>query len=132
MNLNDLKLKVNEKQAKIAVIGLGYVGLPVACTFASVGFHVTGMEIRQERVEKINNGINPIEGEEPGLSELLAKVVKNGYFSATTDYEKLRNVDIVLIDVEQLANLMIDNNVGLSTITEYQLKRIDSDYFENG
>jgi len=100
MDLNGLKQKVSEKQAKIAVIGLGYVGLPVACTFASVGYHVTGMEIRQERVEKINNGINPIEGEEPGLSELLAKVVKDGYFSATTDYEKLRDIDIVLIDVE--------------------------------
>ncbi len=100
MDLGGLKQKVSEKQAKIVVIGLGYVGLPVACTFASVGFHVTGMEIRQERVEKINNGINPIEGEEPGLSELLAKVVKDGYFSATTDYEKLRDVDIILIDVE--------------------------------
>lgn len=100
MDFNGLKHKVSEKQAKIAVIGLGYVGLPVACTFASVGFHVTGMEIRQERVEKINNGINPIEGEEPGLSQLLAKVVQDGNFTATTDYEKLRDVDIVLIDVE--------------------------------
>jgi len=100
MDLNGLKQKVSEKQAKIAVIGLGYVGLPVACTFAREGFHVTGMEIRQERVEKINNGINPIEGEEPGLSELLAKVVQDGYFSATTYYEKLRDVDIILIDVE--------------------------------
>jgi UDP-N-acetyl-D-mannosaminuronic acid dehydrogenase len=100
MDLNNIRLKVKKKQAKIAVVGLGYVGLPVACTFASVGFHVTGMEIRQERVEKINNGINLIEGEEPGLSELLDKVVQDGYFSATTDYEKLRDVDIVLIDVE--------------------------------
>ncbi len=70
---------------------------------------------------------------------LASKKARKGVFITTSTfptsvYEFIKQVEykIVLIDGEQLANLMIDNNVGLSTITEYQLKRIDSDYFENG
>ena len=100
MSLHDLQMKIERKEAKLAVIGLGYVGLPVACQFARVGFDVLGLEIRADRVELINNGCSPIEGKEPGLAELLDQVVSSGKFRATTAYQELSDRDAILIDVE--------------------------------
>ena len=101
MNTMDtLKQRILEHDIVIGVIGLGYVGLPVACMFAKSGFKVIGLEIKQDRTDKINSGENPIEGEEPGLSELLQEVVTSGQLMATTDYGILSQADIVLIDVE--------------------------------
>jgi len=98
--LDSLDNKIVSKQAKISVIGLGYVGLPVACMFAKAGFEVTGLDIKQDRVEMINSGICPIEGIEPGLQELITEVTSSKRFHASTDYQQLKEQDIVLIDVE--------------------------------
>src|SRR3989337_3446700 len=100
MDSSQLRKKIEDKTANVAVIGLGYVGLPVAALFAEAGFDVLVIEIRPERVEKINAGICPIEGEEPGLAELMAKVVQSGRMRATTDYRLLKDRELVLIDVE--------------------------------
>lgn len=100
MSLKDLSARIKNKEAQLAVIGLGYVGLPVACRFAQVGFHVVGVDILAERVERINAGESPIKGNEPGLEELLAEVTSTGRLHATTDYEQLKNCDVILIDVE--------------------------------
>ena len=100
MTLADLRIKIEAKEAKLAVIGLGYVGLPVACEFARVGFDVLGVELLEERIDKINTGISPIEGEEPGLAELLQQSIDLGKLRATTQYKELVDRDIVLIDVE--------------------------------
>lgn len=100
LTLMEICDKIKNKTARLAVIGLGYVGLPVACEFARAGFDVLGVELRQERVDQINLGHSPIEGNEPGLAELLAQVVANGNFSTTTEYTKLQDRDIILIDVE--------------------------------
>lgn len=95
-----LREKIQTQQAKLAVIGLGYVGLPVACMFADKDFSVLGVDIKAERVNQINQGHCPIEGFEPGLPELLTKIISAGQLRATTNYEELVNSDIVLIDVE--------------------------------
>lgn len=100
MSLPELKTRIESREARIAVIGLGYVGLPVACEFARCGFEVLGVELRQDRVERINRGESPIEGDEPGLDELLATAVASGRLRATTDYAELQDRDIILIDVE--------------------------------
>jgi UDP-N-acetyl-D-mannosaminuronic acid dehydrogenase len=100
MTLGQLQTKIEQKQAVIGVIGLGYVGLPVAAMFAQAGFAVIGVDIKAERVALINAGHSPIEGEEPGLAKLLADVVSDGRFQATTNYEELSQADVVLIDVE--------------------------------
>ena len=100
MTLTELRIKIEAKEAKLAVIGLGYVGLPVACEFARVDFDVLGVELRQDQVSKINAGISPIEGEEPGLAELLQQSIDSGRLRATTQYKELIDRDIVLIDVE--------------------------------
>jgi UDP-N-acetyl-D-mannosaminuronic acid dehydrogenase len=98
--LNELSYKIKNKTATIGVIGLGYVGLPVACMFAKSGFNVIGLDIKEERNEMINKGISPIEGKEPGLSALVQETVNSGFLKATSNYENLALADIVLIDVE--------------------------------
>jgi UDP-N-acetyl-D-mannosaminuronic acid dehydrogenase len=100
MTLAELKKKIESKEALLAVIGLGYVGLPVAASFAHAGFHVLGVELLTERVEKINRGNNPIEGEEPGLTDLLKAVATPGKLHAVSDYRALLDRDVILIAVE--------------------------------
>ena len=104
MPLADLKKKIADRSARIGVIGLGYVGLPVAALFARKGFNVVGIDIKAERVDKINQGISPIEGKEPGLTELIAEVAASGRLKAGTDYGLLNDRDVVLIDVETPVN----------------------------
>ena len=91
---------VQRRDLRLAVIGLGYVGLPVAGILAQAGFAVVGIERRAEKVAQINQGISPIEGEEPGLAELLAEVVRGGKLRATSDYTACREAQAVLISVE--------------------------------
>lgn len=100
MSQKQLESLIETKKAKLAIIGLGYVGLPVAAMFAEKGFDVLGMEIREDRVHTINSGKSPIEGDEPGLEELLKKVAGGKKLHATSNYEDLRDRDIILIDVE--------------------------------
>lgn len=100
MELAELRQKISQRSARIAVIGMGYVGLPVAALFAEAGFDVLGIEIKPERVAQINAGLSPIAGEEPGLAELLQKVVAAGRLRATGDYAQLSEREVVLIDVE--------------------------------
>ena len=100
MSLTELREAIQIKQARLAVIGLGYVGLPVACQFAAAGFDVLGVDVLSDRVDQINAGISPIEGNEPGLSELLESVIKSGQFRVTDDYLALRDRDVILIAVE--------------------------------
>ncbi|MDX1665166.1 MAG: nucleotide sugar dehydrogenase [Candidatus Promineifilaceae bacterium] len=98
--LDDLCRRIEEKSARVAVIGLGYVGLPVAAEFARVGYDVLGVDIQGERVARINRGESPIEGDEPGLDTLIADVVGAGRLRATTDYAELGSRDVILIAVE--------------------------------
>jgi UDP-N-acetyl-D-mannosaminuronic acid dehydrogenase len=92
--------RVGPTDVKIAVVGLGYVGTPVAALFADAGFDVLGVDINKEKIKKINSGVNPIEGKEPRLSDLLDRVVGEKKLRATSDYGKLRDRDIILVSVE--------------------------------
>lgn len=88
--------KLEEKTAKIAVLGLGYVGLPFATVFAEAGFNVIGIDPDSEKVEKINAGVSYI----PDVpTEQVARLVANGKFKATTDYTVLADADAVSICV---------------------------------
>ncbi|MCK5398112.1 MAG: nucleotide sugar dehydrogenase, partial [Thermoplasmata archaeon] len=90
---------------KVVVIGMGYVGIPAAALFADVeGFEVTGVQRRSQRsgwkIDWLNEGKNPIGGDEPGLEELLQRVVKKGSFKVEDNYEVVKDADAVLIDVQ--------------------------------
>lgn len=88
--------KIEKKEAVIGVVGLGYVGLPLAVEKAKAGFKVIGFDIQQNRVDQVNSGINYI-GDV--VDEDLHEMVKQGYLQATTDYARIAEVDAVAIAV---------------------------------
>ena len=92
----ELLKKIESRQAKLGVIGLGYVGLPLAVEFARAGFHVVGYDVDEKRVAELKAGRSYI----PDVSSAhLAEVVKNGRFTATTNPKALADVDIIDICV---------------------------------
>ncbi|KQM12649.1 hypothetical protein AOA80_00920 [Methanomassiliicoccales archaeon RumEn M1] len=87
-------------QKTVVVIGAGYVGLPVACSFAGAGLRTYALEIIPERVRIINEGRSPIVGDEPGLEELLSRTVRAGTLSATTDASVIGKADFAVVCVD--------------------------------
>jgi UDP-N-acetyl-D-mannosaminuronic acid dehydrogenase len=90
---------------KIAVIGMGYVGIPMAVLLADVeDFYVTGVQRRSKRsgwkIDWLNSGKNPFEGDEPGLDDLIARVVENKKFKVTDKYDVIDDADYILVDVQ--------------------------------
>ncbi|NTU78935.1 MAG: nucleotide sugar dehydrogenase [Chloroflexales bacterium] len=100
MSLANLRQRIDTREARVGVVGLGYVGLAVACAFARAGFAVRGIERRAERVAMINSGSSPMQGDEPGLAELLLQVTSMGMLQASASAETLRDCDVILIAVE--------------------------------
>ena len=88
--------KVKDKSAVIGVVGLGYVGLPLAVLQAKTGYRVIGFDQVAEKVEQVNRGATYIlDVEETALQE----VVRAGRLSATTEFGKLRGCDVILLCV---------------------------------
>ncbi|HUW22559.1 MAG TPA: nucleotide sugar dehydrogenase [bacterium] len=92
----ELKEKIVRHKAKIGVIGLGYVGLPLAMEFSKAGFDVTGIEIDKDKVRMINRGESYIQ--DVKQSE-LEELVKNNKLKATMDFSVLKKMDAVSICV---------------------------------
>ncbi|MFX1411697.1 MAG: nucleotide sugar dehydrogenase, partial [Promethearchaeota archaeon] len=89
----------------IIVIGMGYVGIPMAALLADVeDFYVIGIQRSSQRsgwkIDWLNRGKNPFEGDDPGLDDLIERVVKNKKFKVTDKYDDVKNADFVLIDVQ--------------------------------
>ena len=88
--------RIQDRTAVIGVIGLGYVGLPLAVEFAKAGFHVIGYDVSQRVVDLLNRGESHIQ--DVPASEVAA-LVRGGMFEATTDETRLGEVDAVSIAV---------------------------------
>ncbi len=100
--------KFKERKARVGVIGLGYVGLPLAVEFAKVGFDVIGLDVDAQRTARLNRGenyIKDVDGDE------LAELVAAGKFKATTDYGYVRKLDAVSICVPTPLNKLKDPDV---------------------
>jgi len=91
-----LLTRLKDKSAVIGVIGLGYVGLPMAVTVAKKGFKVIGFEVSDYAVEHVNAGKNYIGDVN---DDDLSDVVKSGFLSATKDYLCIGEVNVVIIAV---------------------------------
>jgi UDP-N-acetyl-D-glucosamine dehydrogenase len=91
-----LEHNINQREARICVIGLGYVGLPLAVEFARLGFSVAGLDVDETKVAVINEGQSYIQDVD---SADVAEVVQAGYLSATADYDVLKDVDVIFICV---------------------------------
>jgi UDP-N-acetyl-D-glucosamine dehydrogenase len=87
---------INKRRANIGIIGLGYVGLPLAVTFANAGFNVTGIDPIPEKVDMVNRGESYIQDV---TSAQLRKHIESGRIRATSDYSVLKEIDAVSICV---------------------------------
>lgn len=88
--------RIYKKEIKIAIVGLGYVGLPLAIEFAKNGFEVLGLDIDKDRlgcIKRKQSYITDVSNQE------LSKVLGSGRFSATNDFGILRGVDVIIICV---------------------------------
>lgn len=87
---------LKEKKARIGILGLGYVGLPLAVVFAEAGFYVTGIDPDSRKVVSLNNGVSYI----PDVrTPAIEKLVQSGHLTATTDFSVLNEMDAVSICV---------------------------------
>ena len=92
----DLENKIKTKKATITIIGMGYVGLPLACGFASAGFKTFGLDNNSQKTKKINQGVSYIEDIK---NKEIKTNINNKKLSATTDEKVLKKSDIIIICV---------------------------------
>lgn len=94
--LQNLLARIDDKTARVGIIGLGYVGLPLAVVFAEAGFQVVGIDVQERVVEGINRGASHVEDIPDGR---LGPLVEQGLITATTDFSLLSGCDGVSICV---------------------------------
>ena len=94
--LEALKQKIKSKTARVGIVGLGYVGLPLAVEFANAGFSVTGIDVLQPKVDGLNRGESHVQ-DVPSAE--IAKYVSGKRFRATTDFSVVRDLDTINICV---------------------------------
>lgn len=88
--------KIKEKSAVIGIVGLGYVGLPLAIAFTSKDYRCIGFDVDQTKIDSINKGKSYIEHI---ASDPIAKGVHSGLLEGTTDFTRIKEVDAVIIAV---------------------------------
>ena len=94
-HVSELKSKIEQRQARVAIIGLGYVGLPLALLYSEQRFPVTGFDIDQHKVATLNRGGSYIFR----ITEPEIQRAREQGFSATSDYAQLEHMDAVIICV---------------------------------
>ena len=95
MLINNLKSKIQNRDACIAIIGLGYVGLPLVIRFSEEGFRVIGFDVDKEKVEMLNKGESYLRHIP---SSVVAAAADDG-FTATSDWMRIPDCDFILISV---------------------------------
>ena len=105
--------KIRMKEISVGVVGLGYVGLPLAVEKAKAGFKTIGFDIQKEKVEMVNEGHNYI-GDV--VDKDLKKIVETKMLTATTDFSFVKNVDFVAICVPTPLDKHQQPDISLSLI----------------
>ncbi len=95
-HVQELKKKIESHQARVGVVGLGYVGLPLAVEFAQAGFSVMGIDIDQSKVDSLNRGVSYIQ-DVP--TKVLKPLVDAGKLKATSDFGAVVDLDTINIAV---------------------------------
>jgi len=118
-------LRLIEERGKInrvGVIGMGYVGIPSAMLFADHYGLVYGFQRRSatsgHKIDVLNDGKSPLKGEEPGLEELIARVVKDKSSFATPDFSLISKVDAVTLAIQTPFKNPKDLEPDFSALTE--------------
>ncbi len=91
-----LRQKIESREAQVGVIGLGYVGLPLAVEFAEAGFQVTGIDVQASKVDAINRGESYVQDVPTAV---LKPLVDSGKIRATTDFGAVAGLDTIDICV---------------------------------
>ena len=94
--LDSLTSKIRNKTARVGIVGLGYVGLPLAVEFGHAGYTVTGLDIASSKVDVLNRGESYIQ--DVAQSD-VASLVGEGRLSATTDFSVIGELDTINICV---------------------------------
>lgn len=92
----DLKRKKLNKKAKVAIVGLGYVGLPLSMAFTRCDFNVTGIDIDKNRISALKRGRSYVEDVD---SRELKKFISNGKFKVSCNYSAIKKQDVIIICV---------------------------------
>jgi UDP-N-acetyl-D-glucosamine dehydrogenase len=92
----ELECKIRDRTARVGIIGLGYVGLPLAVEYAAAGFAVTGIDVQQSKVDQLNNGASYVQ-DVP--TDTMRHFVESGKLIATTDVSIIRTLDTLNICV---------------------------------
>ncbi|MBN2147114.1 MAG: nucleotide sugar dehydrogenase [Anaerolineales bacterium] len=95
-NKDTLIKRFQDRSARVAIVGLGYVGLPLATACAEAGFHVTGIDLDQRKVDRVNNRTSYIQ-DVP--TDQVKRLVEAGLLQATTDFSVIQHVEAVSICV---------------------------------
>lgn len=95
-NFVEMRRGINERTARVGVIGLGYVGLPLALAFAKVGFKVTGVDVSLGKVENLRAGRSPVATIDDGF---VRAMVRSGRFDAVFSVAQAKDIDIWVICV---------------------------------
>ena len=94
--LDGLKARISSGEARVGILGLGYVGLPLAVEFGAAGLNVTGFDLSERKVESLNRGESYIQDVETAR---LKGLVDQGRLRATTDFTKIKECDALIICV---------------------------------
>ena len=105
---SSLQEKITRRKARVAVLGIGYVGLPLAHEFALAGFRVFGLDKDRKKVNLINRGISYISDVD---SKTLGRAVKSGRLNATMDPACLRKCDCIVICVPTPLNKLKEPDI---------------------
>ena len=117
---NNLMKKIQNADALIGVIGLGYVGLPLALAYAEKSFNVLGFDIDSNKVKELNSGHNYISHMD---GKKVTQVVKSKKLSATTDFSRLSEPDAIIICVPTPLTPQLDPDMSYIIKTTEQIKK---------
>ncbi|NRN30269.1 nucleotide sugar dehydrogenase [Photorhabdus heterorhabditis] len=117
-SLNILTEKLDNKTAIIAIVGLGYVGLPLMLRYNDIGFKVIGFDIDKEKTDKLNQGQSYIEHIS---SSKISKAINTG-FEATTDFTKIAECDAIILCVPTPLNKYREPDISFVINTTNRVK----------
>lgn len=116
MLLKELKDKIGNKEAKIGIIGLGYVGLPILTAFAKKGFSVLGFDVDRQKINQIQAG-------QSYIKHIPSEDLKNHLIDVTSDMSRLGEVDAIVICVPTPLNIHREPDLSYVVDTTYAIAR---------